>query len=349
MGELVADGGAIPISTRWRSQRRGRKEVCAGRGRRASSRGVMNVHHLELFYYVAKSGGISAAVRRIPYGIQQPAVSGQMKLLEDEVGMKLFERSPFRLTEAGVKLFAHVQPFFENLDAVAAQLRESEGPELRLGGSEVVLREHIPLVLQWVKTRFPRLRLNLRTGFQSQLEEALREGQLDVALAPVEARPPARLRQVRLTSVPLVLLVHRRSPVKSAEELWARKKISEPLIGLPASTTVTRNFQRGLKRRGVTWPQALEATSLELVTRYVANGDGVGVNVAIPAMVKHRDVRVLPLAGFEPMTMGALWRGEPSPLVAALLEMVRRYAAETWPEWACGEKAAKESGAQAAD
>jgi len=38
----------------------------------------MNIHHLELFYYVAKHGGIAAAVRKMPYGIQQPAVSGQI-------------------------------------------------------------------------------------------------------------------------------------------------------------------------------------------------------------------------------------------------------------------------------
>ncbi len=37
----------------------------------------MNVHHLELFYFVAKYGGITPAVRQMPYGIQQPAVSGQ--------------------------------------------------------------------------------------------------------------------------------------------------------------------------------------------------------------------------------------------------------------------------------
>ena len=36
----------------------------------------MNIHHLELFYYVARYGGITEAVRNIPYGIQQPAVSG---------------------------------------------------------------------------------------------------------------------------------------------------------------------------------------------------------------------------------------------------------------------------------
>ena len=43
----------------------------------------MNIHHLELFYYVARHGGITEAVRNIPYGIQQPAVSGQVAQLEE--------------------------------------------------------------------------------------------------------------------------------------------------------------------------------------------------------------------------------------------------------------------------
>ena len=50
----------------------------------------MNVHHLELFYYVAKHGGIMPAVRNIPYGIQQPAVSAQVSELEEFLGGTLF-------------------------------------------------------------------------------------------------------------------------------------------------------------------------------------------------------------------------------------------------------------------
>jgi DNA-binding transcriptional LysR family regulator len=42
----------------------------------------VNIHHLELFYYVAGHGGISEAVRHMPYGIQQPAVSDQVIQLE---------------------------------------------------------------------------------------------------------------------------------------------------------------------------------------------------------------------------------------------------------------------------
>src|SRR5436309_1108427 len=115
----------------------------------------MNVHHLEVFYYVARHGGISAAVRKFPYGIQQPAVSGQMRQLELDIGETLFERSPFRLTAPGLKLFDYVRPFFENLGQLAAELRAVAVPELRIGGSELVLRDHIPLVMQNLRSRHP--------------------------------------------------------------------------------------------------------------------------------------------------------------------------------------------------
>src|SRR3954470_6961840 len=97
---------------------------CVARAGRCSLCPAVNVHHLELFYYVAKHGGISAAVRHIPYGIQQPAVSGQMRQLEEDTATKLFERSPFRLTAAGERLYSHVLPFFEGLGSVATQLQE---------------------------------------------------------------------------------------------------------------------------------------------------------------------------------------------------------------------------------
>jgi DNA-binding transcriptional LysR family regulator len=90
-----------------------------------------------------------------------------------------------------------------------------------------------------------------------------------------------------------------------------------------------------LKRRGVVWRQTVEAGSIDLLTRYVANGDGFGVNIGVESVVKHRDVRVLPMDGFAPLTMGLIWRGEPSPLVRAVIEETQRYARETWPEWRC--------------
>ena len=299
----------------------------------------MNVHHLELFYYVAKHGGISAAVRKIPYGIQQPAVSGQMGKLEEDAGAKLFERSPFRLTAEGEVLFAHIQPFFENLGALGAELRAESKPTLRIGGSELVLRDHIPAVMPQVRKRFPQVRLSLHTGHQAQVENWLRDGEIDLAVTSASARPALKLRHLPLVRIPLVLLVHRTSPWKNAEDLLARKKIPEPLVGQPVATSVMQSFQRDLKRLRVVWPQAVEATSVELVMRYVANGEGCGVvNRAAIGRLKHRDVRALPLDGFEPMLMAVVWSGEPPPHVRAVIEELRRYADGAFPEAKCADQ-----------
>jgi DNA-binding transcriptional LysR family regulator len=76
----------------------------------------MNIHHLELFYYVARHGGIVPAVRNMPYGIQQPAVSGQIARLEESLGTKLFNRRPFALLPPGVELYEFIRPFFDEID-----------------------------------------------------------------------------------------------------------------------------------------------------------------------------------------------------------------------------------------
>jgi DNA-binding transcriptional LysR family regulator len=296
----------------------------------------MNVHFLELFYYVAKHQGISAAVRHIPYGIQQPAVSTQMGKLERDLEAKLFERVPFRLTPAGEKLYEHVAPFFDHLPIVLSHMRASVETELRIGGAELILRDHLPAVLSRVKKQFPRLRYRLRTiGHQDEPEDWLRAGEVDLMFLPLTPRPPAKLKQRPMAKFPFALQVHPRSGYKSAEQIFAQRRISAPLICLPETTSFARAFQSELRRRHLHWPQTIEATSLDLVHRYVANGDGVGVNVHIPARKRARDVRELVLTDFPRITMGAVWRGELSPAARALVEGIHAYARENWPDCAC--------------
>jgi DNA-binding transcriptional LysR family regulator len=136
-------------------------------------------------------------------------------------------------------------------------------------------------------------------------------GELDVVFSVVDTKPPARLRQMRLTNMPLVLLVPRKSPVRSAQELWTQKRVAETLICLPSTTVVARAFQRELKRRGVVWPQGIEATSVDLIGRYVANGDGIGVSVAKAQIAQPRELRVLPLDDFEPWGWAFYGAGKP--------------------------------------
>src|SRR5437588_11619061 len=98
----------------------------------------MNIHHLELFYYVARHGGIMEAVRNMPYGIQQPAVSGQVAQLESYLGVTLFQRRPFALTVDGQKLYDFIQPFFSQLEKVAVELQGGQARHLRIGASTII-------------------------------------------------------------------------------------------------------------------------------------------------------------------------------------------------------------------
>ena len=79
---------------------------------------------------------------------------------------------------------------------------------------------------------------------------------------------------------------------------------------------------------------------MDLVTRYVANGYGIGLSVNAAEVVRHPRVRVLPLDDFEAVEIAALWNGEPTPRIRALLEESQRYVAQQWPGLACGDKLA---------
>lgn len=280
----------------------------------------MNVHHLELFYYVARHGGISEAVRNIPYGIQQPAVSGQIAQLEESLGTVLFHRRPFELTPPGEKLFRFIQPFFGGLEAVSMELKGGREHLVRIGSSDIVLRDHLPELWQAVRKRYPQLKLALREGYQPELEALLESQEIDLAVTLIEKKPMSGIRSMPLLDLPMVLLVPKDSQIQSARELWQRDKIEESLICLPGSESLCRNFQQGLARLGVEWFARVEVTSLDLVEVYVTNGFGVGLSVSIPGTRLSAKVRALPLDGFKPVTVGALWRGKLPPLVQAIIK-----------------------------
>lgn len=288
--------------------------------------GSMNVHHLELFYYVARHGGIMPAVRNIPYGIQQPAVSAQVAELEEHLGVTLFQRRPFSLSPAGKKLFEFVEPFFSKLDAVESELQGGEARSLRIGASTIVLREHLPELLQNLRKKFPVLRVGLREGHQPELENLLLKEEIDLAITLVEKKSAPGIHSLPLIELPLVMLVEKKSKFTTAEQFWRLDKIIEPLICLPASEAICKNFQAGLAKIEVDWFPSVEVSSMDLIETYVADGLGVGLAVAIPKSNLSPKIRAIPLPDFAPIVMGALWRGKTSPLLQMLLEELKSRA-----------------------
>jgi DNA-binding transcriptional LysR family regulator len=286
----------------------------------------LNVHHLELFYYVAKHGGISQAVRHMPYGIQQPAVSGQILQLEEALGTRLFQRRPFALTPAGRRLAEFITPFFANLKAMASELRGEAGQRLRLAASASALRDHVPGLLHALRNEFPLVRLALHEAGQATAESLLQKQEVDLAITELAGQPASGLKSVTLLKLPMVLLVPMGSSLQSARELWRGDAITRPLIAFAEDAALTKLFQSELARRGRQWPVSVEASSLTLVETFVAEGFGLGLSVAVPKGRENPALRILPLPGFAPLVVAALWQGKLPPLPAKFLELVKAHA-----------------------
>jgi DNA-binding transcriptional LysR family regulator len=286
----------------------------------------MNIHHLELFYYVARHGGIMEAVRNIPYGIQQPAVSGQVAQLEEYLGVTLFHRRPFSLTPQGRELYDFIRPFFENLTPMAEKLRGGVAQHLRIAASEIVLRDYLPSILEELGKQFPKLKVSLREGYDPEIIHWLQHQEIDASIGLLAGKPPAGIHAMPIFKMPLVLLVSKRSGLKSAKELWQRDRIDETLITVPSNQPICRAFQDGLAKLKVDWFSGIEVSSVDMVQSYVGKGYGIGVTVGVPRTKYHPEVRPLALPGFELIAFGVLWQGKRTGLLEAFLKEVEKVA-----------------------
>jgi DNA-binding transcriptional LysR family regulator len=289
---------------------------------------AMNVHHLELFYHVALNRGISAATRKMPYGIQQPAVSGQILQLEKTLGLKLFQRRPFALTPAGRQLFAFAEPFFGNLREIPHRLRGEESALLRLAAPATILRTHLPEVLKNHKRRFPDLKLHLYDANQASAEALLRKQKIDIAITELEGKPTPGIGSAVLFKLPLVLIVPRRFPAKTAAEIWKGGKPNETLISLPSDEVMAKQFHSRLGRIHVNWSTDVEVSSIDLIPIYVSLGFGIGLSIAAPGAKLDAGLRYLPLPQFPPLVVAVLWRKNLSSSNATFLAEIRRRATQ---------------------
>ncbi len=290
----------------------------------------MNVHHLELFYFVAKFEGITEAVRKMPYGIQQPAVSGQILQLEKDLGVKLFHRRPFALTPAGEELYDFVYPFFSRLGQMKERLSGEESHHLRLAASAAALTNHLPEVLQNLRSEFPTLRLTLRELSNGDIEEALRKQEADVAVAILHRKSGPGIKSIKLIDLPLAIVAPAASPVNKFRELVASAsggQILQPLISLPKHEPVAQLFQRGLTARQLSWETSVEVSELGLTSNYAASGFGFGVTVDIPGTTLPEGVKKIKLpSDFPPLSIGALHSGDLKKVAKRFIDLAGEQA-----------------------
>jgi DNA-binding transcriptional LysR family regulator len=289
---------------------------------------VVNIHHLELFYYVARHQGVSAAARHIPYGIQQPAISAQVLQLESNLGVTLFQRRPFQLTREGAALYSHIEPFFSGLPELQSRISGGAHERLRIAAPELVQREYLPPLLGRIRLNLPRFHFSLTEARQDQIENLLVAQEIDVGLAVQTSKPSASLQATPIRHLHMTLLVPEKFDIDSAAQLFASDRIAAPLITLAGSDTVRRAFLEELRNRQIEWLPSLELSSLDLVARYAAQGFGIGLSVKLARIRLPKGVIEIPLEGFPPVTFSVFHQPRTTPLVDTFISECRLLAEE---------------------
>ncbi|MGF1686443.1 HTH-type transcriptional regulator CysB [Photobacterium japonica] len=213
----------------------------------------------------------------------QPGISKQVRLLEDELGIQIFERSGKHLTKvtpAGeeiVKISRDILSRVESIKAVAGEHTHPEMGTLNIATTHTQARYALPAVIQGFTARYPKVTLHMHQGTPTQLADAVSKGTTDFAIA-TEAL------HLYQDMIMLPCYHWNRSIVVKADHPLA-KKSAITIHDLAAYSLVTYVFgftgrselDSAFNRSGLTPRIVFTATDADVIKTYVRLGIGVGV------------------------------------------------------------------------
>ncbi|MCK9249956.1 MAG: LysR family transcriptional regulator [Solirubrobacteraceae bacterium] len=289
----------------------------------------MKLRQLRYFAVLAEELHFTRAAARLH--LAQPALSQQLRRLEDEVGLRLVDRTTHRvaLTDAGRTLLARARTVLAEIDAAEAELAALAGRRtgrLTIGVTPTPGPLDLPSLLARFHAAHPGIALDLREALSVDLATALRDDAIDVAF--VADLPEAHRKGLRLDPVarqPLVAVVPPGHRLARRRRLGLADVAAEPLVAFRRGATIRTQLEARAAEDGLTLRVAFEAGDGPRARALVAAGLGVAVLPEGDATIPGPDVVVVPLRD-RTLAHGihlAVRRGRhPSPAVEGLRALV---------------------------
>jgi LysR family nitrogen assimilation transcriptional regulator len=304
-----------------------------------SRTGLTSLNRLRCFEVVVEEAGFKRATARLH--ITQPALSYQMKHLEEEMGVQLFHRRPggVCLTDAGRLLYTHVQRVSACLRRARRAIEELPAVgEVRIGTVNSIGTYFLPQILGALRQRHEAMRPVPYRSRSDDSVDALLASQVDLAIL-ADPRVDRRLRYETLFEERVSLVSGRSHPFFGARAVRAEQLKSAALVALSPQTPTGALTRKYLDRLGLAVDPVATADDVETVKRMAQMGMGAAF---LPDMVTERDVVTPANPGgrlFRSLLEPALTRrivlvtgGESAPTraVAAVIDEVRRQGG-AWP------------------
>jgi DNA-binding transcriptional LysR family regulator len=286
----------------------------------------MELYQLRTFLTVAEEGHLTRAAEKL--FTSQPAVSGQIRALEDELGMKLFERSSrgMQLTQAGKALCEQARRVVDaarDFKHSAEGLRGTVSGELVLGVNNRPEILRLMEILQELTLRHADLSYDMANGSSGVIIQGLEEGSISIGFFEGHCES-SKLTWHQLDTIELCLA----APAAWAEELatpdWKLLE-SKPWIFVSPMCSYFRTIQDICREQGLQITPRFRVNEDLTVLNLVAEGLGVTLLAKRQIELHQFEGRVVPLPHFRavvPLSLGYLTERANDPAIMAVRDAV---------------------------
>lgn len=293
----------------------------------------MDIHRLRTFKTAATLLNFNRTADVLNYS--QSTVSAQIRSLEDEIGVPLFERKgkQLSLTDAGKKMLNYslkLLAIHEEAISVISGRRETDGM-LTVRAPQTVATYHLPRVLAEFQSRFPKIRFDVTSCAFYSLEHELQIGTVDLAFLLAESVQAANLNVEMLKAEQLVVVAGPGHPL-SGGKCIGFEELREQRIFLPKADCGYRmSFEQSLMMERGEPALTLEFNSIEAIKKCVAAGLGVTVIPEIAVREELRQGKLMRLEWGEASEVAVLmiWHKDKwiSPALGAFMDTMRNVIA----------------------
>ncbi len=255
----------------------------------------MNFNHLAVFEAVAREGSLTRAGQRLR--ISQPAVSRQLKQIEDALGAPLVDRLPrgVRLTAAGELLAGYSRRVFAlaaEAEHAVAELQGLKRGNLTIGASTTIGIYFLPELLARFRQRFPLVDLHMQVSNTQAIQRDLVEHRVDIAVTEGFIHWPELDARVFLVDE-IVPIVAPRHPLASSRRVSLKRFCEEPLLMREKGSGTREVIEEALGRKGIVVQPMMDLGSTEAIKRSVEAGVGVAFVSALTIEQELRDRRLV--------------------------------------------------------
>jgi len=243
----------------------------------------MTLKQLKYLLGIVDNGlNISAAAERLY--TSQPGISKQLKLLEHEIGVRIFTRkgkSLVSLTPAGediVKLARNIARDVENIGSLGKDLAAKQEGTLSIATTHTQARYVLPEIILQFRQQYPKVKLELHQGTSEQIAALVADNKIDFAIATESRELFPELNLVPCFSWDRIVLTPKDHELAVDEEhLTLEKLAAYPLVTYVFSSTRESSFLQAFKQEGLEPNVVFTARDADVIKTYVRMDMGVGV------------------------------------------------------------------------